>query len=125
MLIAAAGPAALPDVWRRYTRPALWPGWAPQIRSAVTDAEVVAPGATGTVHGPLLLRAPFRILEVDHERHRWTWRVGVGPLAVVLEHGVDPVAPGGSRAWARVHAPALLAAPYSPLARLALRRLVA
>ena len=32
----------------RYTRPALWPGWAPQIRRVVTDAEVVAPDVTGT-----------------------------------------------------------------------------
>ena len=125
MLISAEGPAPTSDVWRRYSRPALWPGWAPQIRRVVTDAEVVAPEVTGTVHGPLLLRIPFRILAVDPERQRWTWRVGVGPLGVVLDHGVDPARAGGSRAWARVHAPTLLVAPYAPLARLALRRLVA
>lgn len=100
MLISAEGPAPTSDVWRRYTHPALWPGWAPQIRRVVTDAEVVAPDVTGTVHGPLLLRIPFRIL------------------------AVDPARAGGSRAWARVHAPTLLVAPYAPLARLALRRLV-
>lgn len=124
MLITAEGPALLPDVWDAYTRPALWSGWAPQIRRVATDAEVLAPDVTGTVHGPLLVRVPFRILEVDHERHRWRWRVGVGPVGVVLDHGVDAVGTG-SRAWAEVHAPGLLVAPYSPLARLALRRLVA
>jgi hypothetical protein len=51
-------------------------------------------------------------------------RVGVGPLAVVLDHGVDPVG-AGSSAWADVHAPRLLVRAYAPLARLALRRLVA
>lgn len=124
MLIAAEGPAEMSGVWRDYTHPARWPDWAPQIRRVATDADVVAPGVTGTVHGPLLLRVPFRILAVDHAQHRWTWRVGVGPVAVVLDHGVDAVGTG-CRAWARVHAPSLLVAPYSPLARIALRRLVA
>ena len=50
---------------------------------------------------------------------------------MVLDHGVDqPVAgalgtTGGSTAWADVHAPRLLVRAYAPLARLALRRLVA
>ena len=63
-------------------------------------------------------------MAVDAAARRWTWRVGVGPLGVVLDHGVDP-ADGETTAWADVHAPRLLVRAYAPLARLALRRLVA
>lgn len=132
MLVAAEGEASVEEVWRRYRRVDLWASWAPQIRSVATDAEgaegaegpVVAPGLRGTVHGPLVVRVPFRILAVDEERRRWSWRVGVGRVGVVMEHGVD-TSPLGSRAWVRIHLPAALAAGYAPLAHLALRRLVA
>ena len=76
------------------------------------------------MRGPLGLRAPFTIVAVDAAARRWTWRVGLGPLAVVLDHGVDPVG-DQTCAWADVHAPRLLVRPYAPLARTALRRLVA
>lgn len=127
--IDATGAAPAEEIWRRYTRPALWPGWAPHIRRVVTDVDVIEPGACGTVRGPLVAQVRFRILDVDHAARCWSWWVGLGPAGVVMEHGVDPagVDPaggGGSRAWLRVRAPGLLVAPYAPVAALALRRLV-
>ena len=122
--IAATGPAAPATVWERYTRPSLWPTWSPQISEVATTRDAVEPGLRGVVHGPLVVRVPFRIEEVDPGERRWSWRVGVGAVSVRMEHGVDAV-DGGSRAWARIHLPGLLCAPYEPLARLALGRLVA
>lgn len=122
-MIAAEGSAAVADVWARYTQPTLWPTWAPQIRAVDVDGDVLAPGMVGVVHGPLLIRVPFRIRDVDPVRLRWSWQVGYGPIGIRLDHGVDAVG-AGSRAWVRMHVPALLALPYEPLAALALRRLV-
>jgi hypothetical protein len=31
VLISYEGPAPADEVWRRYTEPAAWPGWAPQV----------------------------------------------------------------------------------------------
>lgn len=122
VLIEATGPRSAEQVWRLYTHPSTWPTWAPQISSVHGVADPIGSGDRGVVHGPLLLRVPFVIEAVDDSAHRWTWRVGVGPLAVVLDHGVDQL-PTGCRAWAEVHAPYPLVLPYSPFARLALRRL--
>ena len=54
---------------------------------------------------------------------RWSWWVGLGPLGMPMDHGVDAEG-DGSRAWARMYLPSWALAPYAPLARLALRRLV-
>lgn len=123
MRIEASGPRSADEVWSLYTRPSTWPMWAPQITSVRGVADPITPGARGVVHGPLLIRVPFVIESIDEAARRWTWRVGIGPLSVVLDHGVDQPQSGCS-AWADVHAPSLLVLPYSPLARLALRRLV-
>ena len=127
MRIEASGPRPVDDTWEQYTRPAAWPAWAPQIRAVRGVTGRIGAGDRGVVHGPLVVRVPFRIVSVDPVARRWTWRVGVGPVGVVLDHGVDPGGSGGSgsTAWADVHARALLVRGYAPLARLALRRLVA
>ncbi len=124
MLISVDGPAPLERVWECYTSPARWPDWAPQIRRVDATADPIAPDVRGTVHGPLLVRVPFRVLEVDDDERRWSWRVGFGPVGLRMTHGVDPSA-AGSRAWVEIHAPSPLVLPYVPLARHALRRLVA
>lgn len=121
--LSATGPVAVDEAWERYTRPRRWSSWAPQIRDVSTTAEVVAAGASGVVHGPLLVRVPFRVRRVDHDTRRWTWQVGAGPLTVTMDHGVD-VTDDGTRAWVRVHAPRVLVLPYAGLVVLALRRLV-
>ena len=121
--LSAVGDLPVEDVWERYTRPVLWPTWAPQITRVSTPDDVIRTGTRGTVHGPLLVRVPFRILSVDHASRRWAWRVGLGPLGLVMDHGVD-VESGGTRAWVDIHAPSAIVAAYAPVARLALRRLV-
>jgi len=122
MRIEATGPRTAEEVWAFYTRPSTWPTWAPQISSVHGVDDPISPGARGVVHGPLLVRVPFVIESVDEAARRWTWRVGIGPLSVVLDHGVDQLE-SGCCAWAEVHAPYVMVLPYSPLARLALRRL--
>ncbi|MGZ5405144.1 MAG: SRPBCC family protein [Nocardioides sp.] len=124
MLISVDGPAAPAEVWRRYTSPAAWPGWAPQITRVDSPDDPIVTITKGVVHGPLLIRVPFRILHVDPDTRRWSWQVGIGPLGLRMEHGVDEV-PDGSRAWVRIHAPTVLVLPYVPVARFALRRVVA
>lgn len=123
MRIEATGPKTAQEVWRLYTCPPAWPTWAPQISSVRGVSDPISPGASGVVHGPLLLRVPFVIEAVDEDLCTWTWRVGIGPLSVVLDHGVDELE-SGSCAWADVHAPYVMVLAYSPIARLALRRLV-
>jgi uncharacterized protein YndB with AHSA1/START domain len=121
--IESGGSVSPEEVWERYTDPALWPTWAPQVRAVTGTVEPVLPGDRGWVLGPVGTRVPFVVLAVDAGSRRWSWRVGVRPAAVVMEHGVD--ADGhGSRAWVDIRAPRLLVLPYLPVAWLALRRLV-
>lgn len=122
--VSATGDRPVDGAWDRYVHPVQWPTWAPQIRSVTCDDDVIATGTTGVVHGPALIRIPFRIEAVDPERREWTWRVGVGPVGVRMDHGVESTDDGGTHAWARIHLPSVVAAPYAPIARLALRRLV-
>lgn len=121
------GPLDAGTAWERYARPAQWPTWAPQITGVDTPAERLAPGLTGRVRGPLGVALPFEVLAVDEAARTWSWRLHVGPLAVVLEHGVRPDGTGsgaGTATWVRIAAPAPLAVAYLPVAHLALRRLV-
>lgn len=127
MRIEAEGPASADLVWERYTRPSLWPGWAPQIRRVEATDDPIVAGTRGTVRGPLFTFAPFRIRYVDERARTWSWWVGLGPLGVGMDHGVDELVDEGdegSRAWVRIHAHRYLVAPYVPVARGALRRLV-
>ncbi len=123
MLISREGPATVDEVWRRYTELPAWPAWAPQISRVDAPDEVIERGTRGTVRGPVLTRVPFRIRSVDHQKRRWSWWVGFGPLGVCMDHGVDET-PEGSRAWVRIHAHRFLVTPYVPVAKLALSRLV-
>lgn len=122
MRIEATGPRTAEEVWRLYTRPSAWPTWAPQISAVRGVADPISPGDRGVVYALVVLRVPFTIVAVDEDARRWTWRVGLGRLSVVLDHGVDELG-SGCRAWADVHGPYIMVLPYSPLARLALRRL--
>ncbi|WP_370289432.1 SRPBCC family protein [Nocardioides sp.] len=129
MKVEAVGAAHVDEVWRRYTCPELWSQWAPQIRRVTVEGRAgdqpIEAGVRGVVHGPGLVRIPFEIVDVDQRTRRWTWRVGVGPASITMDHGVDPVAGGhGSRAWVKLHLPLPLAAGYAPVARWALRRAV-
>ncbi|WP_210503741.1 SRPBCC family protein [Nocardioides xinjiangensis] len=125
MLVEAHGPAPASDVWRRFTEPDAWPGWAPQMRSVEADDAVLAPGTRGRVHGPAGVAVDFRILDVDHELRSWSWSVGRGRAAVRMDHHVLPAPDGGSRAVLRVPgSAATVLQPYRLPAVAALRRLV-
>ena len=123
MTVAAAGPAAPQEVWDRYQYPARWSGWAPQIRSVDYPDPEISPGGRGTVHGPCGVAVAFEILDVDHERHQWSWRVTVAGIALTLQHGVA-AEKSGSRTDLTVDGPAPVVLGYIPIARIALGRLV-
>ncbi|WP_432491161.1 SRPBCC family protein [Kineococcus auxinigenes] len=122
MLLVARGRRSAARAWEDYALPARWPSWSPQITAVDCSAPRIAVGVTGTVRAPLGVRLPFRVTAVDEASRTWRWRVGAGPLAAQLEHRVVSV-PGGSLTELRL-TPALLVAPYAPLAWIALRRLV-
>ena len=115
------------EVWERYADPHRWASWAPQIRRVDTAAARIAPGVTGTVHGPLGLRIRFTVVDVDEAGRTWTWEVTPSvpplPLHLRLEHGVDD-RPQGSATWLTVRGPAPVVAAYLPLARIPLEFLV-
>lgn len=125
MLVEAYGPAHPDEVWRRFTDPSAWPGWAPQIRAVETDATALEVGAAGRVHGPAGVAVDFRITDLDADLRSWSWEVGRGPATIRMDHHVLPARGGGTRALLRVRPPAAgLVQPYRVPAALALRRLV-
>lgn len=126
LTVRASGHASAARVWLRYTVPAHWASWSPQISEVETDrpADPVSVGTTGTVRGPGGVRVPFRVTSVDHGTRRWTWQVRAGIVTLVLDHGVDDDH-AGATAWARITGPLPVVLGYAPLARHALRRLVA
>lgn len=121
--LEAIGPVPAEEAWSRYVRPDRWSLWAPQIRRVVGLSSPVTADSQGWVIGPIGLRVPVRIVAVDHDARTWQWRVGLRPVAVVMDHGVEEVG-DETRAFVRIHLPRLVALPYAPIARAALRRLV-
>lgn len=123
----ARGPLRPAEVWERYADPHRWASWAPQIRRVDTAAARLAPGTTGTVVGPLGVRARFAVVEVDETARTWSWDVTPAvpplPLRLHLRHGVEP-AGSGTRTWLTIRGPAPVVAAYLPLARVALELLV-
>ena len=126
MLVEASGKARPDTVWRLFTSPSQWPSWAPQIRDVTSADSELRLGGTGRVLGPGPLAVDYEVTEVDAGLRVWSWEVMVGPARVRMRHYVLPTAAGGSRALMQVHGPmAVPAQAYRPLARAALRRLVA
>lgn len=126
MLVDASGIARPDTVWRRFTTPSTWPSWAPQIRDVTPADSVLRLGGTGRVLGPGPLAVDYEVVEVDAGLRVWAWEVMVGRARVRMHHYVLPTPEGGSRALMQVHGPAAIPAQaYRPVARAALRRLVA
>ena len=126
MLVEASGKARPDAVWRLFTSPPQWPTWAPQIRDVKSADSELRLGGTGRVLGPGPLGVDYEVVELDAGLRVWSWDVVVGPARVRMRHYVLPTAEGGSRALMQVHGPlAVPAQAYRPLARAALRRLVA
>ena len=124
----AHGVARVTLAWERYADPALWSTWAPQIQRVETTMTRLEVGGTGTVRAGLLSRPtlgiPFEVLAVDEDAMEWEWRARTGPIGLRLEHGVTAHLTGSST-WLRVHGPLPVVLGYAPVARLALKRLVA
>ncbi|RKQ33767.1 SRPBCC family protein [Kocuria tytonis] len=124
MTLTRTGPAHPQDVWLHYHRLGLWTEWAPHLTRVRADSTVLLPGIEGTVTALGLVPVRFRILSVEPDRHRWSWRVRLGPVAMELEHDVAPAPDGGTRANITIHGPAAVLLAYRPLMGWALSRLV-
>ncbi|MFF7205598.1 SRPBCC family protein [Streptomyces sp. NPDC008141] len=123
LTLRAWGAAPPETVWQRYVQPALWPTWAPQIRSVDTEPELRA-----GMRGRLLPKAGpavrFVVTAVDHEERTWSWRVQTGPVRMQLWHAVRPCKGSTTTTELRIEGPLLVVAAYAPLARRALHHLV-
>ncbi len=130
LTLRATGPARASVAWERYADTRQWSSWSPQVRGVELDGSGdgdadhrLRTGLTGRVVGPLGLRVPFVVDDVDEQAMTWSWHVTVGPLRVDLLHRViDHV--GGTVTELVIDAPALVAIGYSAPAQLALHRLV-
>jgi hypothetical protein len=122
--VSARGSVAPDEAWERYADLDRWPGWAPQITGVSAARRRLEPGLTGTVRAVGVVRVPFEVLAVDEAARSWSWRVTVGPVRLVLHHGVEPDG-DGTRTWLVTEGPALVVAPYTPVAFVALHALVA
>src|SRR4051794_27731736 len=126
MLVEASGITRPDAVWRRFTSPSQWPSWAPQIRDVTSTDSRLRLGGTGRVLGPGPLALDYEVIEVDDGLRVWSWEVAIGRARIRMRHYVLPTTDGGSRAVMQVHGPAAVPAQaYRPVARAALRRLVA
>lgn len=121
--VAVAGAAEVDLVWSRYAQIDRWPTWAPFIVSVDASGEVLEPGLTGVVHGPLGLPVSFVVTAVDSVTRAWTWSVRSGPIAAELAHEVLARPTGGSVATLVLTAPAPVVLAYAPLTYWALSRL--
>ncbi|PVZ10959.1 SRPBCC family protein [Actinomycetospora cinnamomea] len=133
--LRATGPLPADEAWERYADLDRWSHWAPQI-SGVTVTETPGPdarrlvnGLRGTVRAAGLVRLPFEVTAVDEAARTWSWRVGVGPVTLHLDHGVEDARADGdprlrSRTWLRTTGPAFVVLPYAPLALVALHSLL-
>ncbi|HTZ42428.1 MAG TPA: hypothetical protein VMB79_01065 [Jatrophihabitans sp.] len=135
----ALGGADADLVWQRYQCPARWHEWAPQIRGVhlstpdgsrpALPTDLLRPGVTGTVRGPLGVPAGFLVQQVDEQpdatsTRRWSWQVRFGPVRLTLQHSVRPTSRGGTRTGLAIQGPAPVVLGYVPVAQLALARLV-
>ncbi|MDL5154924.1 SRPBCC family protein [Actinomycetospora termitidis] len=121
--VAARGPLPADQAWERYADLDAWPRWAPQLTGASAPSRRLVPGLQGVVRAVGVVHVPFEVLAVDEAARTWSWRVRVGPVRLVLHHGVEADG-AGSRTWLVTEGPAVVVAPYTPLALVALHSLV-
>lgn len=124
MTLAASGGARPDEAWDRYADLGRWSQWAPQINRVEATDDRLAPGLAGRVVGPFGAYLDFVVDGVDETARRWSWTVRRGPLRLRLEHSVTKRG-GGSATSLRLDGPLPVVVAYAPVARLALRRLVA
>lgn len=125
LTLRATGRATTDVVWGRYADTRLWSTWSPQIRSVVLDAGThdLRAGLTGRVVGPFGVGVRFEVVSIHEATMTWVWRVHAGPVTLLMHHAVL-ADPAGSTTTLTIEGAAPVAVAYSPLARLALQRLV-
>ncbi|MFI0237880.1 SRPBCC family protein [Streptomyces sp. NPDC016845] len=123
LTLRARGAANADTAWRRYLHPALWPTWAPQIRSVETG-ETLRAGMRGRLRPAVGPAVAFVITSVDPAARSWSWRVQAGPVRMRLWHEVRPYGASGAATRLRVEGALPVVLAYAPLALIALRRLV-
>lgn len=121
--VTVSGPASPAQAWERYAVPARWPEWSPTIVAVDTTGPRIVPGLAGVVRGVGGLRVHFLVEAVDEDARTWRWRARLGPLEVVLDHGVT-TSPRGASTWLTVDGPPPVVLLYPEVARISLRRLV-
>jgi hypothetical protein len=121
--VRARGVAATDDVWERYAQPHRWSQWSPQIRTVLASKSRIGVGVTGEVRPWIGPSIPFVVTAVDEAARTWSWRVRLGPIELRLDHAVTAT-PDGTLTELTIRGPVILVVPYSPIARVALRRLV-
>ena len=124
LTLHASGPVDPDEVWERYALPGRWPGWSPHILGVESSGARIAAGVVGHVRGPLGVRVPFALVDVDEPGREWRWTVQAGPVRVGLLHWVTAGPGGGTTTGLRMHGPLPVLLGYTPLAQLALHRLV-
>ena len=122
--VTETGRASPAVVWSRYENLDLWATWSPQVQEVIAATRRLAPGLTGLVVGPLGVRLPFEVMQVDAEAMRWSWHVRYGLVHATLDHSLSPAPGGGCTTELVIDAPAYAVLAYRPIAALALRRLV-
>ena len=119
------GPAPIGLAWERYADPGLWATWAPQIRDVEwRGADRLAPGMTGTVHAIAGFPVRFEITDVDEGAHDWAWTVHPPKVTMHLRHTLEETV-RGTRAGLVIEGPFPVVIAYTPLAHIALGRLLA
>ncbi len=136
--VTVSGPASPTEAWERYAVPARWHEWSPPISRVDTTGPRIVPGLAGVVHGVGGIRVNFLVEAVDETARTWRWRARLGPIEIVLDHGVTAGATGpagatgadgadgagGSSTWLTVAGTPLAALVYPEIARISLRQLV-
>lgn len=123
--VSVSGTADPDTVWQRYTQPALWATWSPQIRSVEYGHPTLVAGTSGTVRTVGGIGIPFTVEVVDPSRRTWSWRVEALGVSLRLDHGVSAEGVTGCRTWLLVTGPPVISQAYAHgPAALALRHLV-
>ena len=122
--LEAVGTASAEVAWGRYLQIAAWPTWSPQIRRVRASGERLGVGVTGRVYLPGGLGLPFTITAVNAQARSWSWVVRLGLVKLTLNHEVRAHARGSATSLV-MEGPDVLLLAYTPLAWVALHKLVA
>lgn len=124
LTLRASGTADPDEVWERYADTRRWSQWSPQIRSVQTDDRPrISIGMRGVVRPLVGPGVRFLVTDVDEQSKTWSWQVEVGPIRLALEHAVI-AQQNGCATSLRLRGPAPIIVGYSPVASIALHRLV-